>query len=96
MNRTGIGGECGGVLLLLLPSGTVYVPSERWGKTRAKIHVDNVQWESWNGGRRLMRLRGRCIGEYSRSALRGGRFVVPMFRYRTGEKSRDREVITVE
>ncbi len=42
VDRRGIGGRWGGVLLLHF-SRAVHVPSERWGKnTKAGIHVDNT------------------------------------------------------
>jgi len=41
VDRRGIGGRWGGVLLLHF-SRAVYAPSERWGKTKAGIHVDNT------------------------------------------------------
>ena len=41
MDKRGVGERWGGVLLLLY-SGAVYVPSERWGKTKARIHVDDA------------------------------------------------------
>lgn len=42
VDRRGVGGRWYGVLLLLY-SGAVYAPSERWGKTKARIHVDGAE-----------------------------------------------------
>ena len=41
VDRRGIGRWWGGVVLLLF-SGAVYAPSERWRNTEAQIHVEDA------------------------------------------------------
>ena len=41
VDRRGIGGWWGGVLVLLL-SGAVYAPKERWSNTEARIHAEDA------------------------------------------------------